>query len=153
MKKFIAALTLTTLSFSTFATSNQAVLELKGNIAPKMSISINNPEVDLDLVNGHDDEVIAVVTEKSNRKEGYKVTISSTNGGVLKNGLLDSISYDLTYGTTALTNASGEIEYDDQQALGLGSDKNVKITVAPQTEESKVSGDYSDTITFTIANN
>ncbi len=152
MKHFIAALTLTAFSFSTFAATS-ATLQLKGNIAAKMSIEIDNPVVDdLNLVDGMDDEVIAVVTEKSNRKAGYKVNISSLNGGVLKNGTLDSIAYDLTY-AGVLVGASLEVPYADQQALGNGTDRNVAITILPQVEEEKVSGNYTDTVTFTISAN
>lgn len=152
MKNFIAALTLTAFSFSTFAATS-ATLELKGNIAVKMSIEIDNPVVDdLNLVDGEDETVIAVVTEKSNRKAGYKVNISSLNGGLLKNGSLDEIPYTLTYGGDVV-GAALEVPYANLQALGNGENRDVAITIAPQVEEEKVSGNYTDTVTFAISAN
>lgn len=155
MKKLITALTLSVFSFSVFAATT-ATLNLKGNIQEKMSIEVQNDSdaLLLDLTVQRTNFKIAEVVEKSNRQAGYKVAITSQNGGKLKNGSLDEVDYTLSYGGNALLlDGSDEIEYANQRALGAGEVRDVAISYSAQVEEDLVAGDYTDTITFVISAN
>lgn len=155
MKKLISTLTLSAFSFSVFAATS-ATLNLKGSIEEKMSIEVQNNALatSLDLLVPRTNFKIAEVVEKSNRKAGYKVSIASANNGKLKNGALDEIAYTLSYGGQALLlNGSDVQTRANTQALGNGVVKDVSISYAAQVETEKVSGDYTDTVTFVISAN
>lgn len=154
MKSLIVLATLA-FSFSSIAATT-ATLNLKGTIDEKMSIEVANDTLalDLDLTTTASDLKIAEVIEKSNRKAGYKVAISSANNGVLKNGTDDEVAYTLKYGSTSLVlDGSDEIVYANQRALGAGETRDIKISYTGQAEEELVSGDYTDTVTFVISAN
>lgn len=154
MKAFIM-FALATFTFSTFAATT-ATLNLKGTIDEKMSIEVQNDTeaLALDLTVPRSNFKIAEVVEKSNRKAGYKVSISSANGGKLKNGTDDEIEYDLAYDGVALLLDGTDVQtHANERALGTGLVKEVAISYAAQVEEDLVSGDYTDTITFVISAN
>lgn len=154
MKSFIA-LTALAFTFSSIAATT-ATLNLKGTIDEKMSIEVQNDTaaLDLDLTVDASGVKIAEVVEKSNRKAGYKVGISSANNGILKNGTDDEVLYSLTYdGQSLLLDGSDEIVYANERALGNGEVRDIAISYTGEDEENLVSGDYTDTVTFTISAN
>lgn len=154
MKKIITSIALAAFSFSTFAATT-ATLNLKGTIDEKMSIEVQNSTLalDLDLTVPRSEFKIAEVVERSNRKAGYKVSITSANSGKLKNDS-EEIPYTLSYDNQVLLlNGTDEQIHANQRALGNGVVKDVKISYAAQVEEELVSGDYTDTVTFVISAN
>ncbi len=152
MKFLLALTTLAIVSSAIAAPGPSATLELKGSIDKKVSIDlIDDTGADsLDLVAGAAAVKIATLTERSTSKDGYTVSISSANGGELLNGS-ESITYSITYGGEAVDLDAGSDLPRTTRALGAGVDKDVEITFAAQDEEATVSGDYTDTITFSIA--
>lgn len=99
---------------------------------------------------------VATVTELCNKEDGYDVTIQSLNraGGAanLKNASDDLIPYSIYYngnevavdmtGAAAVNITNVSLPTDSE-----GVDKDVQIEIA---SGYKISGSYSDTLTFTI---
>jgi hypothetical protein len=152
VKKLFIGLTLASLSLSAVA-GTTATLLLKGTIAPQLNISVA-PEATasaLDLTTTQSSTKVATVQEKSNSSSGYKVTISSQNLGVLKNNT-HSFVYVLAYNGSAL-NLASPITQTQNSSAAVTVNKNVNISYTGVPADQLVAGDYTDTITFTIAAN
>lgn len=152
MKKLILAALTTTISLSAFA-GTSATLLLKGTIAPVLNIAVT-PEpqaATLDLTTTQSNTKVATVQEKSNSSSGYKVTISSQNLGVLKNNTHTFI-YSLSYNGVPL-NLASPVTQTAGASAAVTANKNVNISYTGVPAEQLVAGDYTDTITFTIAAN
>lgn len=150
MKSLITALALTMTTMSFAATT--ATLQLKGTIAQNLDISIVPESVatSLNLTQNASAVKVATLTEKSNSNTGYKVTVSSANNGKLKNGTFQ-FSYTLGYNSQQLNLTSPQTQ---TYAVGAHNvQKDVTISYTGQAQETLVAGDYTDTVTFTIAAN
>lgn len=163
MKNLIAALTLTSLTFSAFAAdvlTDSDTLSLKGKVDKKVSIVVT-PTASallLDLSASPGSLKVADVTERANVSAGYKVTITSANGGKLvhESDSSEFVSYDLEYNSNpiVLSNPSAgqnEVSYTARQLQPV--DRDVTISYTGRTAESMLAGDYTDTVTFAIAAN
>ena len=129
-------------------------LVLSGSVAKNVSIAIT-PEAGsttLDLTSSVMDLKVATVTEKSNDKDGYTVTLASANSGTLKNGTLEVI-YTAKYSSVAVTLSSAPVIITNQatQTGVIKIDKNFSISYIGIPLEDLMSGVYSDTLTFTIS--
>lgn len=153
MKKFVLALTLATLTSTAAFSATTATLLLKGTIAPLLNISVTPESVSsaLDLTATQTNTKVATVQEKSNSSTGYKVTISSQNLGVLKNNT-STFVYSLAYDGIAL-NLASPVTKTYSASAAVTSNKNVNISYTGVPADQLVAGDYTDTITFTIAAN
>ena len=153
MKRFIA-LSLATLSFSSFA-ATQADLLLKGTVAPLLEISILHETVasNLDLSRQASNVKVATLTEKSNYATGYKIKAKSTNAGKLVNtsDVNSFVNYSLTYqgNNVSLTNSPVQV-YHTANLRGTFT-KDLKISYNEPTNLS--AGSYEDTVQFTIEAN
>jgi hypothetical protein len=98
--------------------------------------------------------VVAQVTEENNTSVGYAVTVSSLNGGALKNGS-SSIPYTARYGGSgfSLTALGTQVTNVSSQASVVSTAKNLDISYTGAPHSQRVSGTYSDTLTFTIQGN
>lgn len=136
-------------------------VKLSGNIEQEVSIVVTATSAanSLDLTNDQSNLKVADVTENSNSKSGYKVTLSSANGGFLKNTDVNAtanntIAYTVTYGTM-LSGASLDTdkvgsEIDSASAV-VANDNDLAISYLGVTPSQLLSGDYTDTITLTIS--
>jgi hypothetical protein len=154
MKKYLLLSSLF-MSYGIFAATT-ATLQLKGTIAPILSIAIAPETIatSLPLDTSQTNTKIATVTERSNNSNGYSVTIVSTNLGKLVRNATTFVNYTMTY---------------DNQVISLGSpsgstfsnvftnaapvNKDIKISYTALNENLAVSGDYVDVVTFTITAN
>lgn len=152
MKKIILAASLTALSFSSLAATT-ATLLLKGTINPIVSVQVTPEPIatTLDLTTTQASTKVATVQEKSNASSGYKVTISSLNQGILKNDQ-HSMIYTMSYGGQVLNLASPITQTNNATNAGAVN-KNVTISYTGIPADQLMAGDYTDTITFTIAPN
>lgn len=152
MKKLLMALSLTTLSISGVCATSGTLL-LKGQIAQAVSIAVTPESVAsaLDLTTTQSNTKVATVQEKSNSSTGYKVTVSSQNLGVLKNNQ-HSFVYSLSYNGLAL-NLASPVTQTNSASSAVTVNKDVKISYTGVPADQLVAGDYTDTITFTIAAN
>lgn len=160
MKKHILTLALTLSTVSSFAATT-ANLQLKGVVQDILSIDIAKNGTEADNLNLHETKSnlkLATLTEKSNSKTGYKVTLSSANSGKLVrvNGdsskASETFLYEIDYNNKKLNLNGPKIEtYSGAQATSINRD--VGISYQARAIDTLVAGDYTDTITFTIAPN
>lgn len=141
-------------------------LELLGNITPFLQLTLSENEIDLfDFDDSGFDETqtatgSVTVTERSNRFAGYTVTVASAGEWNLVSEHYDSeapdpaflLGYTFTYAGAAppdYNSSSILITDSNSRTPGSGIDKVFAVSVdipvgAPE-------GEYSDTLTFTIA--
>ncbi|MBI3557666.1 MAG: fimbrial protein [Deltaproteobacteria bacterium] len=137
------------------ATSGSVTIQ--GTVPTVVAITVTGiaPFNALDLTTTQANLPVADVVEQSNDSLGYKVTMSSTNAGSLKNGSLGSVAYTAKYNGTTVT-----LSATPQQVTSTGSTtavvnatKSLTISYTGAASASLMSGTYSDTLTFTIAAN
>ncbi len=143
------------LSSSAFAATSGTLL-LKGNVAEILSIDVQesaNAQA-LDLIGGEADTLVADVVEKSNSTTGYTVTLSSANAGKLVNTGLASqtVDYTLNYGGQLVDLSAGNGTYTDNNP-GTGQDINKELKINITGSNTLAAGDYTDTVTLSIAVN
>lgn len=147
----MAAMSLPTLASPT------GTLLLQGTVAEEVAIVVTAEAsaTTLDLSASPASLKVATVNEKSNSNTGYKIDLKSANGGLLKNGSLDSLAYQISYnGGAGITPTTTDQTVKTVATAGVydqDSDVNISYTGKPAAE--MVEGDYTDTLTFTISAN
>lgn len=151
MLKLTALITLT-LSFSTLA-ATQGTLFLRGVVPQLLSVEVTPESTaqNLDLSTSQINLKVAEVREKSNSATGYKVLISSMNGGKLLNGT-DEFPYSIRYAGVSQVLTNSDYEIRNVSSRGV-TDSDVEISYTGVAPELLTAGDYTDTITFTIQAN
>ena len=156
--KFITLAVLASLSFSALAATSDD-LKLKGKVPKKLSILVTPDPIalNLDLETSQTGAglLVASVNEKSNSNSGYKITADSLNDGELVNQQdpTQSVTYAMTYDGAAVDLTQTD-EVKTVTASGVhDNNSDVKITYTGAPHESRVEGNYTDTITFTISAN
>lgn len=142
---FLAA-ALTLLSLPALADSVSGTIALRGTVPVMCTVAVTDLNQSLNLVGGENGKQIGSVVENCNSGTGYTVSLTSTNAGKLKaaNG---QIAYTVSY---------------DGQAGSLGSQMQVtrstaqfakvsSLNVSVAANAQALAGDYSDSITITIA--
>lgn len=133
------------------------VLILQGIVPPVVAITVTGvpPFNALDLTATQVNLAVANVQEQSNVSTGYKVTLTSANAGVLKNGSIGSVIYTAKYNgvSTALTVAPVTITNTVTGTVPINTTKPLSISYTGSPSVSNMSGAYSDTLTFTISAN
>ncbi len=149
------------------ANPDTATITVVGHVTPSISITATYiPGLDLDIMQGADKVAIANVTEFSNYKGGYAVTLGSTRGwklGQTTSGSgTESWAYTLYYGTVGGTKnpvtlpTTGEATLTAQtgtsgKSSGGGTAKVLYISFLPPTNSDTLNADtYNDTLVFTI---
>jgi hypothetical protein len=154
MKKLIIAFALTATTLNAFA-GTTATLLLKGNIPQILDISVAAETVasNLPLTVTQTNTKVATVTESSNSNTGYKITISSANQGKLvRVSGSEQFTYALAYdGSTVALSSAQTLTRSGASAVSVN--KNVTVSYTGVQASSMVAGDYTDTVTFSIAAN
>ena len=154
MKKTLLALALTITTSVAFAQTS-ATLILKGEVAKVLKITLVEESLarNLPLHQTQNNAKVATVTETSNSSSGYKVTLSSANNGKLSRvGGNEKFDYTLAYGSQGGINLSSPQAISNPQ-LALARTQDVKISYQGVPAEQMTAGEYTDTVTFTIAAN
>ena len=101
------------------------------------------------------DQAVANVQEMNNTVNGYTVTLSSQNGGALKNGTLGSLAYTAKYNAAAVTLSTTAVAITTSGAATavVNVTKPFKISYTGVTAADMMQGTYSDTLTFTVTAN
>lgn len=163
MKKYIA-LTLALLGTATVGLAQTAngTLTIQGTVVSTVSITVAplSGYNTLDIVNGVSAQNVANITEKTNDKNGYKVTMTSLNAGASGSSLFlkdtavgaDTVPYSLTYNGVAVTFSSGSstLTSSASRTVQAGVVKALAVTIASSWVNSAT---YADTLTFTITGN
>lgn len=155
MRKFLA-LTLALSSTMAFA-SNSGTLFLKGTVTARVSLAVTptNEATTLDLLTSKTDLKVASVRERSNSGNGYKVSVSSVNGGKLRRGTTnDIVQYQMKYGGSQVPlNTNASTAFSTNTGAMVDASKDVTITYQAANPDNILSGEYSDTVTFVISAN
>lgn len=134
------------------AASDTAVINLSGVIEPKVVITADVEDVELNLMADAGDIVIATLTEWSNVRAGYEVSLGSTGNGRLVNTADDSefLPYTVSYGgvTRDLSNGAVVVTDSESKSVGQGTDKALGISFTANGDLGD--GLYTDSLTFTI---
>jgi hypothetical protein len=141
--------------------NTSATLLLEGTVPGILDISVMASPLSSNLdLSTNAAFIVASVTERSNKRAGYTVTLSSANAAAegasipfLKGSLADNpdrLSYSLTYNTApvALSGGSAIISDVSTKTPSSGSVKPLGISYVG---EFLYEDTYSDTLTFTIA--
>lgn len=139
-----------------FAATNGSIF-LSGYI-PKVVSVVVTPVVgynNLDFTTTATNLVVANITEQSNVTTGYTVTCSSSNAGLFKNGLVDSIPYTAKYNGTSFSLSSTPVVISNNGSTNsvVNVTKPLTINYTGVSHADKMDGTYSDTLTFTIIAN
>jgi hypothetical protein len=128
-----------------------ATLQLKGSVPSILEVSVSPETVatSLPLETTQTSTKVGTVTERSNSKTGYKVTVSSTNQGKLVLDATNFVPYTLTYNGNAVNLAGQTFSYVFTSSAPVQRDVMISYT----GNEELATGDYVDTVTFTIAVN
>lgn len=155
LKTTLAVLATIAVSTSAMAATTGTLI-LKGTVPQELSIEVEAEAVAaaLPLDTTQTDTLVAVVTEKSNSNTGYNVSISSDNSGELVHETVSSssIAYTLKYDGSAIDLSSGD-NFVHSFPTGASNDRDIEISYTGVPHADLVEGDYTDTVTFTIAAN
>ena len=149
MRKIILAAAAVTafLSAPAFAQSSGSVA-LKGTVPLVCTVGVTDLNQSLNLTGGESGKQVGSIVENCNSGTGYNISVSSANAGQLKaasgtSTINYTVGYDGTAGnlTTAMTVARSGAQFAKTSAL------NVTVPANAQA----IAGNYSDTVTITIA--
>ena len=150
---FVAALALN-------ARADSGTITISGTVLAVATIGGTGTPValtDTQLNGGVTDLLIATINEKSNKKTGYTVDLSSANAAATAQAKLigastgDAINYSLKYNGTAVVLVAGTKRVTDVNAatVAAGVNKTLQMTFAGGFPSADT---YSDTLTLTLTN-
>lgn len=160
MKKVIFTLLFCILTFSLVAQTTGSIT-LRGNVPGILEITVTplTGYDNLDFATEANDLAIATVTERTNNKAGYQVTIESDNAVTALSDVpffvgddptnTDTLEYAISYDgvPVSLVNGVATITDSNSKTTGLGIEKTVAISY---TGTFLNEDGYSDTLTFTM---
>jgi hypothetical protein len=135
-------------------TSAQVVIS--GTVTPVLTLAIDFTDTTINLTSTAE-QSLGKMTLKSNYHNGYTVTVSSANAGLLKgikSGNTDTFGYSFKLGTDSRSSlALAQLFTFNDRTPKAGSEFSVSITLdSVEGETDFVANDlYSDTLTFTIS--
>jgi spore coat protein U-like protein len=141
-----SALALALIAAPAFAQSASGTVQLRGNVALSCTVAVQDLGQALNLKGGENAKTVGSVTENCNSGNGYRITLASANAGKMKNGTF-TIDYTVNYDNQggALNNAMTL----DRNSAQFGKKADLKVSIA--ASDQYIAGDYSDTVTVTIA--
>jgi hypothetical protein len=143
---------------SAFAATSANLL-LRGTVGAANAISIasnGTNNTTLDVLNGEINKNVASATEVSNNAAGYKIMLSSTNGGLLVNTTAPSqfTAYTVGYdGLTAVAPTTTPTQIKNVSSLSSTTTHNSSIVVNVTAFPVALAGIYEDTVTLSIVAN
>jgi spore coat protein U-like protein len=151
LKNFARACALTVAAAAAFAAPALAqnangTIQLRGNVALSCTIALTDLSQSLSLKTGESSKTVGNVTETCNSSNGYRITLASSNSGKLKSGN-NEITYQVNYDNQGGSLTSQMVV--DRATAQFSKKSDLKVTVP--ASDQYIAGDYSDTITVTIA--
>lgn len=154
MKKKMMTLLAALTAVSTAHAASTEVLHLQGEVGliNELILTPTAAATDLDIVGGEVSRKVADVTERSNSLNGYKIMLSSANGGYLEHTADSSrkTAYTLIYGSASavsLTTTPTQILQVSGNGL-VENDRDVKVNVTALP--TAAAGTYADDVTISI---
>lgn len=149
-------MTMGTMAFAQLQTSDSVEIRLHGTVAPRVVITSNESDFELNMLADNEDVEVATITEWSNVRAGYKVSLESAQSGRLVNlaDATEALPYTITYDGAEFDLSAGVVTVTDranEKSVGTGTNRRLGInsTYDPDLGD----GDYEDTLTFTITAN
>lgn len=154
-KKVFTSIIIMLLFIMPIAASTTAALTISGNVPQNINIAVDSDIILTGVDVSLGDSVVVgstTVTERSNARTGYTVSVASANGWKLTNTGIDFATYVFSHDAVEFTPTVGDltaITITDSSTKAINVEKIFEVTVTfPELTEA---GDYSDTIIFTIA--
>lgn len=141
-----AALLLAAYAVPVQAAGATGTLRLKGNVTQVCTVEVRDMGTDLNLVNGSNTVPVGEVTENCNSGTGYTITLSSQNEGKLTTGTGAQVPYTVNY-----DGATGGAHGLQVNRDGARFDKKSTLAVNVNGNAQAIAGNYTDTVTITIA--
>ncbi|WP_119677521.1 spore coat protein U domain-containing protein [Indioceanicola profundi] len=141
----IATAALTVAGSAAAATSG--TIKLNGKVDLACSVSVQDLNQQLNLAGGDSNKAVGKVTETCNSGNGYRISISSQNGGKLRGERGTEIGYQVNYDNQGGT--LGSAMNVDRAGARFGQQYDLKVSV--QGSDQYIAGAYEDTLTVTIA--
>jgi spore coat protein U-like protein len=123
-------------------------LKLRGTMETVCQLKISDFARSLNLGTGETAVTVGTVNEQCN-KAGFIVGISSVNRGALVNQQGSRIPYQVQYDGSGLLTLNGQRLWLRLSTSVGQNNKDLRVTVPARPQAT--AGDYSDTITVTIA--
>jgi hypothetical protein len=139
---------------------SSGTLTIQGTVAAVNTIAVapQSGYNTLNISGGVSGQNVANITETSNDRNGYTVTMTSLNAGASGSSLFlaepgpgtNTVPYSLTYNSVAVSFSSGSATLTSatSRTALAGVVKALAITIAASWVDAAT---YSDTLTFTIA--
>lgn len=146
------------------AANTTGTLVLRGTVPAILEVAVEPEAVasSLDLSIDVSDLHVATVTERSNNRGGYTITLESANAAAAgtPDGVFlstdsnndDALTYSITYDGNAVVFSGGSVVVADVNGRtgALGTSRDVRISYTGSAE-FLYADEYEDTLTFTIA--
>lgn len=151
-KSLIATLVLGLLGANAQAASS-ADITLSGSVDQDCSVALNSSNYTVNLLGGEADSAVATVTETCNDSDGYEISFSSANAGVLQNddNASEQKPYTVSYGTGIVAQRLSESKSVAYSTYTAGNDVALRMNLDAHTSGVLAAGTWSDTITISIA--
>lgn len=160
--KFFAIVLAAVVLNASLGAATSGTVNLSGVVPAILEVSVTATSAagNLNLVSVVSDLQIATVVERSNKRAGYKITLSSANAAAQgasapffsSAGSADTLSYAISYNGAPVTFAGGaaaEVTDASAKTAALGASKPVTISY-DGTGSFLDEGTYTDVLTFTI---
>jgi len=126
--------------------AGSAQITIRGHVPPACSVSVDTDSTTLNLIAGQSQAPVATVTEQCNAAAGYSVTVTSANGGQLRQGNR-GVGYTLSYDDAARGQGGG---LTATRAATGASVQRVLYASVPATP-TLPAGQYEDVVTVSIS--
>ncbi|WP_207459660.1 hypothetical protein [Azospirillum sp. SYSU D00513] len=121
-------------------------IQLRAQVPALCSVAVADLGVALDLARPLERVAVATVEERCNAAGGYKVSVSTRNGGELRSGEGSAVPYRLEY-DGASPREGGLVA--TRAASPLPQSRELSVSTAPRP--GTPAGSYMDTVTVTIS--
>lgn len=132
-------------------------LQLQGVVPANCNVVVtpNGSNLNLDIVNGESNRLIATSNEMCNNLSGYKINVKSTNGGELRNTGNASVktTYQISYGGQTVTPTTAYQTVKNVTVLNSPANVNSEVRINVTAYPNAIAGTYSDTVTVQIETN
>jgi len=132
-------------------------LTLRGTVPNSNQITvipIGATNVNLNIITGETGKIIAEITQDSNNPTGYTLSITSLNGGVLKNGAINGPSYTISYnGEPDIVPTTTPIVIKVVSSLRSRMETTGALRITFPGMPNALAGTFSDILTFELTVN
>jgi hypothetical protein len=144
------------ISSSVFAASSGTLL-LKGTVLVSSDVVVVPlaKATTLNVTTGEVSTSVANVNETSNNRLGYKINLTSANGGKLKltTDVTKTISYTMDYAGKVLTLSTTAQTAKTVSSLSAKTTSTSLVKITTTGNINALGGDYTDTVTISIVSN